>query len=210
MSFAGKLLETYFDLVYNPVYDFAAARFPRYRELHATCVASLELKDNDRVLCVGLGTGNEALHILQRNRDVNIVGVDFSKTALRKARKKALKWGKEIELLVMDAHQLQFPAESFDKVLCLHVMDFVEDGREVTSEIVRVLKQGGEFVVTYPSAREGLGLGCNLLRDSVSSELGSGKRSVRVLLGFLAQMMVGLVYLPLLLRPKRKSYSRDE
>jgi len=210
MSFAGKLIQIYFDLAYNPVYDFIVARLNRYQELQRRCVGKLEFKDMNKVLCVGLGTGNEIYHILQANTNVNIIGIDFSRTALRKAYKKALRLEKEIKVHVMNAKWLEFTNASFDKVVCLHVMDFVDDIDKATSEILRVLKEGGQFVITYPSDREGLRLGFNLVSDNISQPTDSGKHRIRVLLESMSQMLVGIVYLPLLLRPKRKSYLRGE
>ena len=210
MSFSGKLMQAYFNYAYNRVYDFTTARLNRYCKLQETCISKLEWKDDDEVLCVGVGTGNEVVRILQVNENVKIVGVDYSTAALRKAHKKALRLGKEIEITNMDARRLEFANSSFDKVICLHVMDFVEDNREVTREILRVLKKGGQFVITYPSGKEGLRLGYNLLRDSIRNNLYSGKHPVGAFLEFAAQMVVGLVYVPLLFRPKRKSYSSSE
>jgi len=210
MNTTGKLMQAYFNYAYNPIYDFATGRLNRYRQLQERCVDKLELRDKERVLCVGVGTGNEVLHILQTNRNVNIVGVDCSKTALQRAHKKALTSGKEIEVQIMDARRLEFATGSFDKVLCLHVMDFIEENRQVTGEILRVLKEGGQFVITYPSAKEGPRLGISLLSDSVRHSINSGKHCVRALLECLAQMLVGIIYLPLLCRPKRKSYSHSE
>ncbi len=209
MSFVSKLMRAYFDYAYNPVYDFTIARLNSYRKLQKRCVDKLELKDNDRVLCVGVGTGNEIFHILEVNRNVNIVGVDYSHTALQKAYKKAWALGKEIEGLIMDARRLEFAAGSFDKVLCIHVMDFVQEKEGVTNEILRVLKAGGQFVITYPSDKEGPRLGVNLLRDNVRG-ISSGRHRITTLLKSLARMLVGVIYLPLLFRPKRKSYSRSE
>lgn len=210
MSFAGKLTQAYFNIAYNQVYDFTTARLSLYQKLQGRCTSKLELRNNDKMLCVGLGTGNEILHVLQRNRNVNIVGVDYSKTALQKAHKKALRLGKEIELFLMDARRLEFAAGSFDEVLCLHVMDFVEDNEQVTYEILRVLKRGGQFVITYPSDKEGAKLGFNILKDIIRHNINSGKHRIRALSESLAQMLVGIVYLPLLFRPKRKSYSCSE
>jgi len=208
MSFGSKLMRAYFDYAYNPIYDFTTARLNRYRELQKRCVNKLELEDNDRVLCVGIGTGNEVLHILEMNRNVDIVGVDYSHTALRRAYKKALALGKEIEGLVMDARCLEFAAGSFDKVLCIHVMDFAQDNEKVTDEILRVLKDGGQFIITYPSDKEGPRLGVNLLRDNVRHGISSGKHRILALLISLAQMLVGIVYLPILFRSRQKPYSR--
>ena len=203
-------MRVYFDYAYNPIYDFTTARLNRYRKLQKRCVNKLELEDNDRVLCVGVGTGNEILHILHRNRNVSIVGVDYSRTALQKAYKKALALGKEIEGLVMDARCLEFATGSFDKALCIHVMDFVQDNEKVTDEILRVLKDGGRFVMTYPSAKEGPRLGVNLMRDAIGHGISSRKHRILALLELVARMLVSVIYLPLLFRPKRRSYSRSE
>lgn len=151
---------------------------------------------------------SEILHIFRNNRNVSIVGIDYSHTALQKARRKAV--GREIALLIMDARHLQFPEGSFEKILCLHLMDFVQDRVGVTSEILRVLKVGGRFVITYPSDKEGPRLGISLLRDNVRHSINSGKHCVKALSVSLAQMLPGIVYLPLLCRPKQKSYSRGE
>jgi len=210
MNFGSKLMRAYFNYAYNPVYDLTTARLSRYRKLQKRCVGKLELEDNDRVLCVGVGTGNEIFHILEMNRNVDIVGVDYSHTALQKARRKASALGKEIEGLVMDARRLEFAAGSFDKVLCIHVMDFVEENERVTAEILCVLKAGGQFVITYPSDKEGPRLGVNLLRDTVCHDMSSRKHRIIALLESLARMLVSLIYLPLLFRSSRKSYSRSE
>lgn len=137
MSLGKRFTQAYFNVAYNRVYDLTTARLNHYRHLQERCVSRLKLSDNDKILCVGLGTGNEILHILRRNTMVNIIGIDHSSVALKKAHRKAVKLGKEVWLLPMDAHSLQFANESFDKVLCLHVMDFVERCSQVTSEIIR-------------------------------------------------------------------------
>ena len=84
-----KLIRAYFNYAYNPVYDFTTGRLSCYRQLQERCVAKLELEDNDRVLCVGVGTGNEISSILEKNKNVDVVGIDYSKMALKKAHNKA-------------------------------------------------------------------------------------------------------------------------
>lgn len=202
-------MKVYFDFIYNPVYDFTTAQHASYRTLQSTCVHKLKFDDGDKVLCVGVGTGNEVIHILRRNSNVSIVGVDYSRTALKKAYQKALALGKKIEVFVMDVRNLEFTAGSFDKVLCIHVMEFVKENEEVTGEILRVLKDGGRFVITYPSHKEGPKLGLNLLKDSVRNRPGSGMHAILAFLKFTAQMLVGIVYLPLLFRSNWRSYSRS-
>jgi ubiquinone/menaquinone biosynthesis C-methylase UbiE len=210
MSIAEKLLQAYFNIAYNPVYDFITARFHRYRELQHRCISKLDFKDNDKVLCVGIGTGNEISHVMEMNGKVNIIGIDYSKAALRRAYNKALRLGKEIEALIMDARNLEFAAGSFDKVICLHVMDFIEDSGKVTNEIFRVLKDGGQFVMTYPSGREDPGLGGGLIRDNIRCAISVGKHPARAFIESIGPMLSSIVYLPLLLRQKQRAYCRNE
>lgn len=205
----NHLLRAYFDLVYNPVYDFVAAQFATYYRLQSACVDKFEFHDGDDVLCAGVGTGNEVIRVLGTSKNVNIVGVDYSDTALTKAYKKALAWGKEIDVLPMDVQSLEFSTGSFDKVLCLHVMDWVEDDSRATAEIIRVLRDGGQFVITYPSDKENVALGINVLRDSIRHNGNTGRlKSIYKLVSSI--LLGGIVYLPFLFRPGRKSYSRRD
>jgi ubiquinone/menaquinone biosynthesis C-methylase UbiE len=169
----------------------------------------IKFHDGDKILCVGVGTGNEIVNVVKRNHNVNIVGVDYSTTALRKAAEKAETLGFSVETLTMDVRELKFLKESFDKVICLHVTDFINDVYKATAEIVRVLKLGGEFVITYPSHKDGAKLGLNLLKDRFLQSKGSGNQ-LKGILRFLAQTLIGTAYMPLLLRSKRRTYTRQE
>lgn len=209
VGFSTELVKLYFDFVYNPIYDITTAQFSAYRSWQIKCISKFKFEEGDSVLCVGIGTGNEIPYILDRHREIEIAGVDTSERALRRAYQKGLKRGKEVKVARMDAQNLQYPPGSFHKVLCLHVMDFIEDDGKATSEILRVLKEGGQFVITYPSEKEGVKLGVNLLKDSLRHNNNTGKR-IRVLPRLLARIGAGIPYLPLLLRTKQRFYCHQE
>ena len=149
------------------------------------------------------------MYLLERNKHISVVGVDLSKHALKKAQEKASTLNKEIELMVMDVHRLEFSDNSFDKVVCIHVMDFLDDIEKATNEIIRVLKERGEFLITYPSQIEGQRLGLNILRESINHRLTMGKNRIEAYLESILQLSAGIIYLPLMLRPKR-IVSRDK
>lgn len=206
LALSERILRAYFDRAYNPAYDLTTARINSYRTLQLKCVKKLHPSSGDRVLCVGMGTGNEVPRILKAQPDVEVVGIDQSRSALRKARKKVLESGKRMDVSTMDARHLAFVTGSFDRVLCIHMTDFVDDRRQVTSEALRVLKDGGRFVVTYPAGEEGVGMGLDLLKDSV----GEFRHPVQWLLRILTYMLAACVYLPMLFRPNKKPISREE
>ena len=50
----------------------------------------------------------------------------------------------------MDIHQIPFPENKFDVVLCNHVLEHVQDDIKAMSEIRRVLKPGGWAIMQVP------------------------------------------------------------
>ena len=209
MSFAEVLVRAYFNYVYTPIYDHIVARVHRYRMLQERCVKKLALRDNDAVLCVGVGTGNEIAHILRRNRNVSILGVDYSHAALRKAGAMASRLGKEIDTLPMDVRHLAIEDDLFDKVLCIHVMDFIPVYEQATRECLRVLRDGGRFVLTYPSQTEGVRLGIRLATDSVNQARQAGESRIGALLSALIRTLAGILYVPLMFRRRAEPVSHE-
>ncbi|MCK5654140.1 MAG: methyltransferase domain-containing protein [Dehalococcoidia bacterium] len=204
-----KLMQLYFNVIYNPLYDLTVAQVSPYQRFQRECIDKLQFESDDAVLCVGVGTGNEIVRIMERNCDVSIVGVDTSLKALRRAYQKARRHGKDIDIFRMDAHRLELADESFDKVLCVHVMGFLEDDRTATQEIVRVLKRGGQFVITYPSGSGSIELGGEIAR-SIWSDLRS-KRYGKAVKQCFATIIAGIAYAPgaYWVKPRQGFYSHE-
>lgn len=59
--------------------------------------------------------------------------------------------GKSVDI-VMNAHDLQFDAESFDIVICLQMLEHDDDAPKTIKEAYRVLKYGQPFFLTCASA----------------------------------------------------------
>lgn len=110
-------------------------------------------KRGGRVLEVGVGTG---LALLKYEGDVEVIGIDYSAEMLQKARKKQAKRSLSPvkELIEMDARDLDFPDNHFDTVAAMHILSVVPEPERVMAEIARVLKPGGEVVITNHFARQ--------------------------------------------------------
>ena len=50
----------------------------------------------------------------------------------------------------MDVHAIPFPADTFDAVMCNHVLEHVKDDAQAMREILRVLKPGGWAILQVP------------------------------------------------------------
>lgn len=132
----------------------AYRRYARYYNLvfgwifhpgRETAIQHLHCKAGERILEVGVGTG---LSLELYPKGVKVVGIDLSKEMLDKARIKAK--DEELtqveDLLQMDAMNMSFPDDSFDKVVAMYVASVVPDPQKLVDEIRRVCKPGGMII----------------------------------------------------------------
>jgi SAM-dependent methyltransferase len=99
------------------------------------------LKDGDRVLDVGSGTGSLAFAALGEAPAGRVVGVDPSPTYVAHARARA--GGDRATFEEGDAQRLRFPDASFDRSLALLVVNFIPDRSAAVREMARVTRPGG-------------------------------------------------------------------
>src|SRR6266545_3831286 len=92
------------------------------------------------VLEVAVGTG---LNLGLYPDGVRLTGVDFSPAMLERARDRAHKLNRNVDLREGDAHALAFPDGSFDTVVCTFSLCGIPDERQAVAEMRRVLRPGG-------------------------------------------------------------------
>jgi phosphatidylethanolamine/phosphatidyl-N-methylethanolamine N-methyltransferase len=144
-----------------PAYDLVFGRV--FRQGRSDAIAAAE-RIGGRVLEVGLGTG---ISLPQYNRAIRLTGVDISDAMLDKARGRVRDLGltNVEDIRVMDAEQLDFADDSFDVVVAQYVVTAVPDPEAALNEFARVVRPGGEIVIT---TRVGAGGG---LRGAVEKAL---------------------------------------
>jgi phosphatidylethanolamine/phosphatidyl-N-methylethanolamine N-methyltransferase len=127
-----------------PVYDMVFG--PVFRRGRRAAVAVAE-RVGGRILEVGVGTGLSLGDYSARNR---IVGIDISAPMLEMARARVARLGlRHVEKLsVMDAEHLSFPDASFDVVVAQYVVTAIPNPEAALDEFVRVVRPGGEIVLT--------------------------------------------------------------
>lgn len=111
------------------------------RVLAPAFVAFASVKDGDRVLDVGTGTGSVASTIEAGMPKSQVVAIDPSAAFLAYAQKNAKT--KRVRFEVGDAQALKMKDASFDKTLSLLVMNFVPDHTKAIAEMRRVTRPSG-------------------------------------------------------------------
>jgi len=111
------------------------------RQLAPQYLAFARVKDGDRVLDVGTGTGSVASAIAETFRSSHVTGIDPSPAFIAAARKSAKSDRERFE--VGDAQALALADASFDQVMSLLVMNFIPDPQKAIAEMRRVTRPGG-------------------------------------------------------------------
>jgi phosphatidylethanolamine/phosphatidyl-N-methylethanolamine N-methyltransferase len=128
---------------YSNVYDFIFKRFFYPRQKHV--IDSMNIKEGDRVLDVGVGTG---LSLPLYPPYCQVTGIDLSADMLEQASKKIKKHNlTHVTLMEMDASHLCFQDNTFDHVIATFVISVVPDPVRVIAEMKRVNKKDGNLVI---------------------------------------------------------------
>jgi ArsR family transcriptional regulator len=93
------------------------------------------------------GSGDGAVAALLAPRARSITCLDRSEKVLEAARQR-LGHLPNVALVPGDLHQLPFPDARFDQVLLFHVLVYADDPGRAIAEAARVLRPGGDLVVT--------------------------------------------------------------
>jgi len=98
-----------------------------------------------RVLDAGTGDGTYAIEAA--GRGARVVGLDIDEAQLSAARDRARDQHLEIEWMRASITSIPSAADTFDVVLAVTVMCFVDDPTVAVREMARVLKPGGRLVL---------------------------------------------------------------
>ena len=115
-------------------------------------VAILKKKKPASILDIATGTGDLAINLAATGAD-KIIGLDISAGMLQIGKKKVIdkKLQETVEMVVGDSEDLKFPAAQFDAVTVAFGVRNFENLEKGLSEIYRVLKPGGTFIVLETS-----------------------------------------------------------
>ncbi|RAJ95728.1 methyltransferase family protein [Larkinella arboricola] len=119
------------------------------RAINFYTIQKLNLKNNARLLEIGMGNGFFVKDIVAHYPSVTYTGCDFSETMVQEAGKlnASLVEDGQVTFLLAPSNALPFPDATFDTVFTINTLYFWSDPRQELTEIRRVLKPGGRLLL---------------------------------------------------------------
>jgi ubiquinone/menaquinone biosynthesis C-methylase UbiE len=143
---------------WKDVYTIGGVQAENIRDRHAAVlewIDDLSLAPGSQVLEIGCGTG--FMSIALAHRGFRVQAVDSAEAMIELARGHAMKAG-TIDMLsfgIGDVHSLAFDDSSFDLVMAIGVIPWLDQPEAAMREMARMTKPGG-YVILTTSNRAGL------------------------------------------------------
>ena len=103
-----------------------------------------------RVLDAGCGPGMTSDYVLKNGSE--FFGIDLSESMLKICRERSI-CPESMHLAIADIATLPFPDSSFDTILCLGALEYVETIKRALRELSRLLKKDGIVIISMQNPR---------------------------------------------------------
>jgi len=132
------------------------------RNIFAMAIAIDHIPESGRVLVAGCAQGREVIELARMRPDLQaIIGVDFSQTAIDKARAACLERQKAYDMVwdrirfeCIDLHRLDkhLTSRTFDYAICIETLEHVKAKyvKFAALQLMHMLKEHGKLLVTVP------------------------------------------------------------
>jgi ubiquinone/menaquinone biosynthesis C-methylase UbiE len=133
---------------YDAAHDREAAAV---NALHIRLAVTLRLLGRRAGAVIDCGMGPGRLLVELERRGWSVAGVDVSGEMVALARSRLPRSAERLQQAPVES--LPFASESFDAAVATGVFEYVEDVPRALTEVARVLRPGGLFVISMPNTR---------------------------------------------------------
>ena len=148
--FFNKVSKEWWERTYDPAGKFL--KFPSNKVRLETALKEIDkLKIRGRILDIGCGSGHLVIELLKRN--YKVLGIDIAEKMVELSKENLLKVGFKSDpdkiFKALDLAELpkSHRNSSFDAVIALGVLEYLENDRELFGVLGKILKKGGYVLV---------------------------------------------------------------
>lgn len=144
-------------------------RSPLVRDAWTALLRSWLPGSSAAILDAGCGTGS--LSVVMAGLGQHVIGIDLSPAMIAEARAKALAEGMSIDFYVMNAATPRFAPQSFDAILCRHLLWMFPRLAHVLDRWVNLLKPAGRLILVEGYWETGAGLHAEEIVAALPAEI---------------------------------------
>lgn len=121
--------------------------------MNRATLTHVDAQDQDSILEIGMGNGFFVKDILSIASSIHYVGCDYSALMVQEASQLNASWieHKQAQFIHTPADRIPFEDHHFNKAFTVNTIYFWENPNTELTEIHRVLKNGGTFILTIRS-----------------------------------------------------------
>ncbi len=129
-------------------YDQTLGKIRRHHEMLELAVDMSKVRDGDKILDIGCGTGLLSLKFLE-TAECTITGIDLSEDMLNiwKNKIKELNLSRKVNVYPSDAANLEFEDAAFDIIASTVTLHHVKDKQQALSKMYNLLKPNGRLII---------------------------------------------------------------
>jgi ubiquinone/menaquinone biosynthesis C-methylase UbiE len=116
----------------------------------------INISRGDTILDIGCGDGRHAGDLAQMNgitivaSDMNIQDLIQIQNRMEYLEELEIRGDSNLSMIAADITSLPFEDACFDHVICAEVMEHIPDDMAAARELIRILKSGGNLIVSVP------------------------------------------------------------
>lgn len=113
----------------------------------------LDLDENSKVLDLGCATGKISEYLSDLT-NAQILGIDYVKNAIKKAKERTLNKSSKLTFQHMDFNNPKFPENSFDAIIAIDTIYFVDNLEKAIGKLEKLLKPNGIMAIFFSQTIE--------------------------------------------------------
>ena len=130
--------------------SFTKYELKRRKEIVFDFVSKISIKPDHTALDLGCGAGQYLLGLADIG--FKCTGADISEDMLQITSSKLEKASlQNTKLLCADCYDVPLPSNSFDLIICIGVLEYLDKESSALAEINRLVKYDGNVIVTFPN-----------------------------------------------------------
>lgn len=121
------------------------------KHMYTMCLKHASLKSKESVLEIGPGNGCFVSEFFRETNDISYTGVELSQEMLQvcKNRNSAFIHDRKASFLKGDIMDLKLPDNSYDVIIAINVIYFLNPVEVYLNDLIRIIKPGGRMVLGF-------------------------------------------------------------